>query len=105
MKKVREIYSISVWGKENPKTEWKNYFTVKELNAFEKKRSLGSLVVRYLLKKILITQGIANDFLSIEIMNEKSGKPSLDVDGQKQAHIHFSLSHSKTDVAVLVVIE
>lgn len=108
MQKIQLTYNINKWNTEFSRSTWTRFFTLAELENYANKKSAGSLVARYLLKMQLIDFNFADDFLKIEVLNTKSGKPSLQisgVDNKEMLHIHFSLSHSKSDVAVLLVID
>lgn len=102
---IRKTYSINDWVKEFPSHIWSKLFTPNEIDAYGRKKSKGSLVARYLIKKTIIEQGITNDFLNIEILNAENGRPVLSIFGENESGIHVSLSHSKTDVAVIVVFD
>lgn len=108
LNRTTQTYSIKQWNKEFLQSDWPTYFTQAELNFYGQKRSSGSLVARYLVKKYLFEQGFANSYHAIEILNSESGQPTLSIDGMDEKHlakIHFSLSHSKTEVAIIIVID
>lgn len=109
MIKIKRTYNIEAWNKEISTSDYSLYFTQSEIECYSKKRSKGSLVARYLIKEILMEyiSGLS-DFTAIEILNNSFGKPILKVEGSTQDvlnQIYFSLSHCKTEVAVLVVID
>jgi phosphopantetheinyl transferase (holo-ACP synthase) len=84
-------------------------FTPHEIEAFGKKRKKGSLAARLLIKKMI--RAHFNDqvpFTDIELLNNEFGKPILHIEGksvEEISHIHFSLSHSKDEVAVIVIFD
>lgn len=84
-------------------------FTPHEIDAFGKKRKKGSLAARFLIKKMI--RAHYNDqlaFTDIELLNNEFGKPILHIEGKSDeevSHIHFSLSHSQDEVAVIVIFD
>ena len=95
-------------GAEKPE-EW---FTENELRAFSFPRNAGSLAARYLIKRRICRQlGGYELKKEIEVLNEESGKPFLNLSqsiraAMEKAGIHrilCSLSHSKNHIAGLTV--
>lgn len=87
---------------------YSEYFTIKEIEIYGAKRNKGSLAARQLLKNMLIKYfDKAMKYTDIEILNNKLGKPTLTIKdylAEDISNIKFSLSHSKKEVAVFLVI-
>lgn len=90
------------------------FFTKGELEQAKTKNSIKSLGARYLIKEKL--KELLNDefsFLDVEIINDKTGKPIIsyksNFDKKLKASginkIEISISHSKNQVASLLIIE
>lgn len=108
MFKISQTFNLSTFETQVPEKDYGNYFTIDEISQYSKKRSKGSLAVRYLLKKIIIEhfeQSI--NYTDLEVLNSPTGKPELSFRKplNKSERILFSLSHTKSTVAVLVVFE
>ena len=101
--------SILSFTKEIEPSLYFDYFTQNEINRYAKKRKKGSLAARFLIKRLIrkhFSQEV--EFTDIEILNDEIGKPTLCILGKSAdeiKHIHFSLSHSQDEVAVVVIFE
>ncbi len=105
--KYTQTINIEDFNKQINEICYVKYFTTNEISTFGQRRKKGSLAARYLIKKIIIKH-FSNklEFTDIEIMNNDLGKPILHFLKPINTNaIHFSLSHSKSTVAVLVIFE
>ena len=104
-----ETITILNFNKEVESKSYPNYFTQNEINKYAKKRKKGSLAARFLIKKLIrnhFNQQV--EYTDIELLNDDIGKPTLCISGKSDfevKHIHFSLSHSQDEVAVIVIFE
>lgn len=108
MHKFNQSNKITSFLSEIDENHYPEYFTIQEIEIYGKKKKKGSLAARQLLKRMLI-ENFDNsiNFTDIEILNNDLGKPILFIKNYKSSqleNIHFSLSHSKKEVAVLLVL-
>ena len=108
LSKHTKTYSMEDFYWEIKESDYYNYFTEKEISLFGNKKKRGSLAVRYILKQLLI-EHFNNEirYTDIEVLNDKMGKPTLNILNQniETNNIYFSLSHSKDMVAILLIFE
>ena len=106
-KVISEKYSIEKLLSEIENYKQEELFFEEEISRYANKKSKGSLTARYLIKKILINEYNSLKFSDISILNNSTGKPVLNINNLKTdiEKIHISISHTKEDVAVLIVID
>jgi phosphopantetheine--protein transferase-like protein len=108
VKSVDEIKSVFLNESED------FFFTDNELKHAEQKNKIKSLGARYLIKKsILDYLSFENGFKDIEIINQKNGKPIVELMGRvlkemkelEISNIQISISHSRGFITSLVILE
>jgi len=107
--KITKTAKISEFEKQVKPADYPSVFTENEIDRYATKKSKGSLTARYLLKKEIIkTLNLHQTFTDIEIVNNNTGKPVLqfiNLPGKNLPSISFSISHTKKEVAIMLVIE
>jgi phosphopantetheine--protein transferase-like protein len=91
----------------------KSVFTEQEISKYYKNENLQSLIARYLIKEIVGELNGKLDYLNIEILNNSRGKPILNLseeikkclENKKINNIQISLSHTKENIAAMLVYE
>lgn len=107
---LTEIISVKEIETFFSKNSFHSFFTDDEIKAIQNKNKIKSLGARYLIKKaVLDYYHLEDSFKKIEIVSGKNGKPELILKDQLktviQNKIHISLSHSRSYISTLVVID
>ncbi len=106
-KKYTAFLTIQKFISEVPPEKYSQYFSSREIAIFGSRKNKGSLAVRYALKqKLKEIFNSTTPYNKIEILNKSNGQAILEwKSAPREKKIHFSLSHSKEEVAVLIVVE
>jgi phosphopantetheinyl transferase (holo-ACP synthase) len=107
-RQITERMLIADFEKQIGPERYTDFFTESEIARYGKRRGKGGLAARYLIKKILLENAsIEGGYTALEILNEESGKPVLKLQKPlfgNSENIHISISHTKHEVAVFVLI-
>ena len=105
-KKIVRRMAIADFLSKVPPEHFACYFTGNEMKRYAKRKGKGGLAARFLIKEIIINEFPALDFKEIEILNADGGKPEVHfLSAKPKKNIFVSLSHTKTEVAVIVMID
>ncbi len=105
-KKIVRRMAIADFLSKVPPEDFLSFFTDNEMGRYAKRKGKGGLVARYLIKEILMDEFLDLDFKEIEILNTDGGKPEVHfLSAKPKKNIFVSLSHTKTEVAVIVMID
>ncbi|MDX9695924.1 MAG: hypothetical protein RBT49_09050 [Bacteroidales bacterium] len=111
IEKIQPVNEIKPVLHNNPEN---SFFTSNELLQCSEKNKIKSLGARYMIKKSIIDfLEISDDYASIEIINNASGKPEAilsdklkqTINKKKLTNLKISISHSKNYIATLVIFE
>ncbi|NVO01710.1 MAG: hypothetical protein HXX09_03330 [Bacteroidetes bacterium] len=88
-------------------------FTPQEIKIYHVNENLQSLAARYLIKEMVNELSGGLDYLNIEILNNSKGKPILNLsfellkklEERNVNNIQISLSHTKENIAAMLVYE
>ena len=88
-------------------------FTPQEIKIYHVNENLQSLAARYLIKEIINELSGMDNYLNIEILNNSKGKPILNLsfellkilEERNVNNIQISLSHTKENIAAMLVYE
>ncbi len=107
--KITKTAKISEFEKQVKPADYPSIFTENEINRYATKKSKGSMAARYLLKNEIIKKlNLEPKLTDIEIVNDNTGKPVLQFINQSDKNLpsfSFSISHTKNEVAIMLVIE
>ncbi len=105
--KYTETISLSQFGEQVKGVRAEQLFHPDEIQLYGNENKPRSLAARWLIKQILI-ENFGGDLshTDICITSQENGKPFLKINKEKIRNtIHFSISHSRNYISVLVLIE